>query len=160
MLFDLDGTLLDTLEDLADSMNITLEKMGYPVHPVERYKVFVGDGMETEARRALGAGGDEATVARCLELSRAEYAKRWANKTRPYPGIAELLDELQRRNIPKAIVSNKPDDFTQLTVKKLLGRWRWEAVTGVSERIAKKPDPAGALAAAAKIGIEPARVLY
>ena len=94
ILFDLDGTLLDTLADLADSTNAALAAMGLPQHPVQAYKLFVGDGIESLVRRAMGPQADDAALARGIELSRQEYARRWADKSRPYPGIPELLDGL------------------------------------------------------------------
>ena len=118
VLFDLDGTLLDTLADLADSMNTVLRGAGLPEHPAEAYKYFVGDGMDILVRRALPENRrDEATIAGCLSRMREEYGGRWADQTRPYAGVPELLDALAARGIRLAILSNKPDDFTQLTVE-------------------------------------------
>src|SRR5208337_4308718 len=92
VLFDLDGTLLDTLEDLADATNAALAELGLPGHPLEAYKQFVGDGLETLVRRAMGAEAlDEVRLARGIELTRREYSRRWSEKSRPYPGIADLL---------------------------------------------------------------------
>jgi phosphoglycolate phosphatase len=161
VIFDLDGTLLDTLEDLADSTNAALAAMGLPQHPLEAYKLFVGDGLENLARRVMGPHADDAAeLARGIELARREYACRWADKSRPYPGIPELLDGLTARKIPMAVFSNKPDEFTQLCVNKLLPAWRFAAVQGATAELPKKPDPAGALAIAEKLGIAPADFLY
>ena len=111
VLFDLDGTLLDTLADLADAVNAALAALGFPIHPVEAYRYFVGDGVETLMRRTLPpeAAADEAILKRAMELQRTEYAQRWHEKTRPYPGVLELLCELERKAIRMAILSNKPD---------------------------------------------------
>ncbi|MCX7028611.1 MAG: HAD hydrolase-like protein, partial [Spirochaetes bacterium] len=111
VLFDLDGTLLDTLEDLADAVNAVLSSFGFPSHPVDAYRYFVGDGVETLMRRTLPAGTatDEALLQRAMELQRADYAKRWHAKTHPYPGVLELLADLEQRKIRMAILSNKPD---------------------------------------------------
>ena len=90
VLFDLDGTLLDTLDDLADSANAVLRGQGFPEHPVTAYRYFIGDGVENLVRRALPPGRlDAATLARSAELMRHEYSARWADKTRPYPAIPE-----------------------------------------------------------------------
>jgi phosphoglycolate phosphatase len=161
ILFDLDGTLLDTLDDLADSTNLALRECGLPEHPVEAFKYFIGDGVENLLRRAVPQGCDDpATLTRCVERMRAEYSQRWAAKTRPYPGIPELLDELVARGVPMAVFSNKPDEFTRLCVSRLLPRWRFTVVLGAGSRLPKKPDPAGALEIAAQMHVAPADVLY
>jgi phosphoglycolate phosphatase len=161
VLFDLDGTLLDTLEDLADSANAALAELGMPAQPVEAYKLFVGDGVENLVRRAMRCDGvDEALLARGIELTRREYARRWADKSRPYPGMPELLDGLSRRDIPMAVFSNKPDEFTRLCVTRLLSQWHFQVVQGATPELPRKPDPRGALAIAARMGIAPDRFLY
>ena len=161
VLFDLDGTLLDTLEDLADATNAALGELGLPPHPLEDYKQFVGDGIENLIRRALRQERpDDALLARGIELARGQYARRWAEKTRPYPGIAELLDALTTRRIPMAVLSNKPDEFTRLCVERLLPNWQFQVVQGASDNLPRKPHPGGALAIAAEILVVPADVLY
>jgi phosphoglycolate phosphatase len=161
ILFDLDGTLLDTLEDLADSTNAALAGLGLPEHPVASYKYFVGDGIEKLARRAIGGETiDETQLARGIELARAEYARRWDNKSRPYPGIPELLDRLTERKVPMAVFSNKPHDFTRLCVTKLLASWHFQVIQGATPELPKKPDPRGALEVATKLNVAPPDVLY
>ena len=161
VMFDLDGTLLDTLEDLADSMNLALGQLGCPPRPPEEFKTIVGDGVVVMAQRSLPQDRqDEATVARCVALMRAEYGTRWADKTHPYAGIPELLDALAGRGIRMAVVSNKPDDFTRLCVGRLLPRWRFDAVIGMSLATPAKPNPKGVLGIAASLGLAPADFLY
>jgi len=161
VLFDLDGTLLDTLDDLADSMNAVLAAAGHPVHPTDAYRRFVGDGVVNLARRALPPDHrDDAAVRRAVEAMRAEYKNRWDTRTRLYDGIPELLDELARRNIPAAVLSNKPHDFTLLCVRKLLARWSFAVVQGVTDDCPPKPDPAAALRVAELLNVTPAEVLY
>jgi phosphoglycolate phosphatase len=161
ILFDLDGTLLDTLEDIADSTNAALASMGFPVHEVQSFRTLVGDGMETLVRKALPESArDEATRAECQSRLRGEYGRRWAAKTKPYAGIAELLDALEAQGLTLAILSNKPEDFTKLMARQLLGRWRFAAVEGAREGIPKKPDPAAALAIAGRLGSGPASFIY
>jgi phosphoglycolate phosphatase len=161
ILFDLDGTLLDTLEDLADSTNAALAAMDLPQHPVEAYRYFVGDGLEKLVRRTMGPrANDPETVARGIELARREYAGRWADKSKPYPGIPELLDQLTARGVPMAVFSNKPHEFTQLCVTRLLPSWRFAVIQGATGELPRKPDPTGALAVAAKLGLAPADVLF
>jgi len=161
VLFDLDGTLLNTLEDLADSMNAAVGRLGFPPHPLEAYNYFVGDGIVNMARRALPENHrDDATTARCVDLMRQIYTEHWHDKTVPYPGIPELLDALAARGLRMAILSNKPHDFTVLCVEKLLPSWSFDTVQGVSETVPPKPDPTGARAVAARLGLPPGAFLY
>ena len=161
VIFDLDGTLLNTIDDLADSVNAVLSRRGVPTHAVDAYRYFVGDGVENMVRRALPPDvRDDAMVASCVADVREEYGKRWENKTRPYAGVAELLDSLTERGIKLAVLSNKPDDATKVVVRKLLARWRFDVVLGESPHRPRKPDPGGALEIAAQLDVPPANVLY
>lgn len=161
ILFDLDGTLLDTLEDLADSMNAALASVGHPGHPVDAYKKMVGDGVRTLAIRALPehARHDEAAVSTVTAM-RTEYASRWKNKTRPYPGIPELLDQLTARKLPMAVFSNKPHDATLDCVRELLPAWTFARVLGQKDPTPKKPAPDGALLIAAELNVSASECLY
>ena len=160
-MFDLDGTLLDTLTDLADATNHALRSLGFPEHPRESFRYFVGDGIETLIQRVLPRDRyDAATMAECASLMRREYAQRWAAPTRPYDGIPELLDTLTARGIPMAVLSNKPDEFTRLCVAQLLPAWRFAAVLGAGTSFPRKPDPAGAREIARRLGVAPGEVVY
>jgi phosphoglycolate phosphatase len=161
LLFDLDGTLLDTLEDLAGSMNRVLARRGWPVHEADSFRYFVGDGARVLVLRALPEEHrDEASIAACLADFREDYDRNWRVKTQPYAGVAEMLDELERRGLPKAVLSNKPHDFTTRCVSELLPRWRFEPVLGLRDDRAAKPDPGGALEIAGLLGISPEEFLY
>jgi phosphoglycolate phosphatase len=161
VLFDLDGTLLDTLDDLADSTNSALAELGLPSHPAESYKRFVGDGIEALIRRAVPDDRrDPSTLIKCLGLMREQYAARWADKTRPYDGIPELLDALTARGVRMAVFSNKPDEFTRLCVERLLAGWHFEAVLGARRELPRKPDPTGAVQIAQSLQVEAAKVVY
>lgn len=161
VVFDLDGTLLDSLEDLADAMNCVPAEAGYPLHPLDAYRYFVGDGIEALVRRAVPEGArDEATLPALVDAMRDEYARCSANKTRPYPGIPELLDALQAQGMPFAILSNKPHAATVDLVARLLGRWRFATVLGARDAVPKKPHPAGALEIAGNLGLAPAAFAY
>jgi len=142
-------------------MNAVLERFGFPTHAVGDYRRFIGDGIEMLVRRTVPEEHlDDQTLQRCLEAVRQEYSKRWAEKTKPYPGVVELLDELDSRGILKAILSNKPDDFTKLTVKTILPGFSFEVVRGLKPSVPKKPDPTGALQIAEQLRIPPAQILY
>jgi len=159
-LFDLDGTLLDTLADLADSTNRALRRFGFAVHPVEAYKTLVGDGAEMLVRRAAGRDISDELAARLLAGMREQYARRWAEKTRPYEGVGEMLDALTRRGVPIAVLSNKPQEFTRLCVAELLPHWRFAAVRGADANTPIKPDPTAALEIAGQLGVDPGDFLY
>ena len=161
VLFDLDGTLLNTLDDLADSMNASLKRFGFPPNPVETYRYLVGDGLVNLVSRALPADHrDETTVDEVIRAQWEEYNRNWANKTHPYEGIPELLDDLQARGIIMCILSNKPDDFTRMIVQRFLPNWKFAAVRGQREDTPIKPDPAGANEIALQIGAKNAEFLY
>lgn len=161
VIFDLDGTLLDTLDDLADSMNEVLEERGFPPHPREAYRVFVGAGIETLVKRAFPAEHrSEQALAEAVTAMRAAYERRWDRRTRPFEGVDVLLDGVFDRGLQVAILSNKPDDFTQLTVERFLGRWPFRRVWGIRDGIPKKPDPTAALGFAAEIGAAPSDVFF
>lgn len=161
VLFDLDGTLLDSLADIGESMNLALQSLGFAQHTLDRYRRFVGDGVVMLARRALPAGcGDEATVAACVEAFRQAYAPRSSLRTRPYEGVPELLDALAGLGLRMAVLSNKPHEATTVLVARLLDRWNFDPVFGERQGVPRKPDPAAALEAAALLGLEPGDVLY
>jgi len=160
-IFDLDGTLLNTIDDLAGSMNSVLEKLEFPGHPVEAYKYFVGDGMENLARRSLPEDRrDDKNIKKCVEMMMEEYGLHWADKTRPYEGICDMLSDLSLLGVKLSVFSNKPDGFTKIIVKKFFPEIPFEQVLGASERFARKPDPSGALDIARKMGFLPEEILY
>jgi phosphoglycolate phosphatase len=162
VLFDLDGTLLDTLEDLADAANAALSAQGLPEHPLEAYRYFVGDGMENLVRRSVpdSVAADATTVAKVRERLQEEYARRWSAKTRPYAGVEELLDGLDGRAVPAAILSNKPDDFVEEIVRHYFPRRHFVAAVGARPGVPRKPDPTAALEVAARLSRPAAAFLY
>lgn len=161
VLFDLDGTLLDTIDDLANSMNTVLQRSGHPIHGIEAYKYFVGDGMLNLVKRALPEQNrDAATIEHYLAEMKQEYNKRWDEKTCPYEGIPELLDALSDKGLKLAVLSNKADEFTKLVAEKFLSRWKFEAIVGERANVPKKPDPIGAIRISTQLNIEPEEFLY
>ncbi len=161
VLFDLDGTLLDTLADLGNSMNSVLARAGWPEHSLADYKYYIGDGVDNLVRRVLPENRrDAATINEYVAALREEYGRRWAEQSCPYPGIPDLLDTLQVRGLKMAILTNKMDDFAGRVVARLLPGWRFESVLGDRPGFPRKPDPAGALDIAVRLGLSPAEFLY
>ncbi len=145
ILFDLDGTLLDTIEDLADAMNTALRERGFPEHDVPFYLTAVGDGAPVLAERAAPAHArTPEIVERLFRSMQVAYAGNWQNKTRPYDGIPSLLQALRQRSILLAVLSNKPDDKTRICIEHFFGLDSFDFVLGTSERFALKPDPSAA----------------
>ncbi len=159
VIFDLDGTLLDTLDDLADSMNAVLCRLNCPPHKKDAYKYFVGDGLHTLARRVLPAD-QQKQVEHCAKEMLKEYSKRWADKTSLYAGIDQLLNGLLEKEFKLAILSNKPDAYTQKTAQKFLNSWPFSIILGARDHVPKKPDPAGAIEIARTLNLPPAQCLY
>ncbi|HXZ91079.1 MAG TPA: HAD family hydrolase [Candidatus Dormibacteraeota bacterium] len=161
VLFDLDGTLLNTLDDLADSMNASLKRFGFPPHPAATYRYLVGDGLVNLVSQALPEQHrDEATISKVATAQWEEYGRKWANKTQPYEGVPELLDALQERGIAISVLSNKPDDFTHIIVQKFLSNWKFAVVRGQNKDTPIKPNPSGANQIALKLGIPNSKFLY
>ena len=162
VIFDLDGTILDTIEDLTDAMNAALAAMGYPERTIAECKRLVGDGLETYVRRALppGAGDDPQVAARLKELMRAEYKVRQDKKTKPFEGIDEMLDSLDRLEIPLAVLSNKPHDSTLAVMERYFPGRNFRVIFGARNGIPVKPDPAAALEIAQLMDITPGDFAY
>ncbi len=149
VIFDLDGTLLDTVEDIGHAANEALGSKGLPIHPIPSYLDFVGHGSLELMRRAAANpvhGETEETVVIELEAAfQAAYESHWSRATRPYPGIEELLDSIAEKGLPMAVLSNKPHRFTLKCVESLLHRWTFSPIFGQRVDVAKKPDPTAAL---------------
>ncbi len=162
IIFDLDGTLLDTLQDLALSVNAVLRQKGYSEHDVDAYRYFVGDGIEKLAERAFPAGSFAGNIDfnAAVQEIKEEYGRRWADNTRPYPGVPELLNFLEENQIPKAIFSNKPHEFALLTVDVLLPGWSFFDIIGIRAGIPRKPDPQGAMQIANALQLNPREIIY
>jgi phosphoglycolate phosphatase len=162
VLFDLDGTLLDTLEDIADSMNAVLDGLGYAVHDRDAYRYFVGDGVENLVRRTVpeNVRMDEERVRSVATMMRAEYGRRWKDKTRLYGGIPELLDGLLSKGIRLAILSNKPHAAVLEVVDHFFGKWHFDAALGARPGVPIKPDAGAALEVCRNLALPPAAFLY
>ena len=161
VIFDLDGTLIDSLGDLADAMNTVLERMGHPTHPREDYRYFIGDGIENLVRRTLPPEAISNTnIPEVVSLMRKEYATRWTATTRPFPGIPELLAELDARSITTAVLSNKPDGPTKQIVGELFPDNPFAVVRGAVEGVPLKPDPTSSFDVLSTLGVPAERTVY
>jgi len=161
VLFDLDGTLLDTLEDLGQAANRVLESRGFKPHEVDVYRYFIGDGVKMLVTRALPKEQrNETVIDACVAEFREDYGRNSMVTTKPYKGIPELLDQLGARKLKLAILSNKPHDLTGRIVAELLPDWNFSAVLGQRDNVPRKPDPCGALEIAGLLSIPPASFLY
>jgi phosphoglycolate phosphatase len=146
VVFDLDGTLLDTLADISDAANRVLVDLGFPTHPHDAYRRFIGDGVPMLFRRALPDGSaTDSLAAQCADAFRSAYEQTWNVHTRLYDGIETLLDRLLEREVMLAVLSNKPDVFTQKCVNHYCARWPFKVTYGVREGIPRKPDPTALL---------------
>ena len=161
VLFDLDGTLLDTLEDIGNAVNRVLEGKGFPTHELDAYRNFVGDGSAMLINRALPKGKrTDDVIHTCLAAYLEVYGRNWNVKTKPYKGIPEMLDAINDRGLKMAILSNKPHEFTKQCATELLSSWVFDAVIGQRNGTSPKPDPAGALEVVKRLNLSPADFLY
>ena len=154
-IFDMDGTLINTLEDLADSVNEMLAHYNRPPRTLDEVRMFVGNGARILMQRALEST-DENFINDALKYYDGCYKRRLLNKTKPYAGIVELLTALQNKNIPVAICTNKQHFAAVALAEKIFPAIKFTAVIGD----AQKPNPARALEIMEKIGVAPAEVAY
>ncbi len=158
VLFDLDGTLTDTIQDISNAMNRALQLHGLPGWTVAEYCYLVGDGAKKLAERAVR---DRQELAISVQKEyQAYYETHNLVTSKPYDGIPEMLEELQKRGYKLAVFSNKPDADTKNVVAHYFPQVKWSVVRGQMAGVPVKPDPTGALAAAQAMGVAPDEVLY
>jgi phosphoglycolate phosphatase len=160
IIFDLDGTLLDTLGDIADTANAVLDHFGFPQHSLDSYRHYVGDGLSLLMQRSLPVSGDEALQSESCRLFLKLYQERWHLHCRPYPGIVEMLDKFVACGANMAVLSNKPHEFTLQFVHRFLPGSVFSLVYGQRPGIARKPDPAVALTIASHFQVSPQSVYF
>ena len=159
VIFDLDGTLLNTLDDLTDSVNFALGEMGYPLHTADEVRMMVGHSVIYLIEQALPDGTDKEIFDKTLALFESHYQTNMRNKTAPYDGVMQMLDKLSTEGYKLAVVSNKPDVFTQELVGELFGKYIPLAI-GRSETIARKPAPDMLELAIKQLGSDPDSTVY
>ncbi len=158
--FDLDGTLVNSLKDLACSFNYSLSQNGFPTHETEKYKFFVGSGIPKAIERALPEENRNAeTIEKCRVLFFEHYAVHFADNTSPYEGVCEVVDEIVKLNLGIAVVSNKAQSMADIVVPKIYGD-TFKTVIGKREGIPAKPDPALINIALEIFGIKPCECLF
>ncbi len=161
VIFDLDGTLLNTLQDIAVSMNIVLERNGFDPHPIEKYRIFIGQGIAKLAKRAVeNQKKASVTVEDIVQELYSEYEQRMVDSTKFYDGIPQLLDNITSKNLPMAVLSNKRDLLTQKLAAKFLIKWPFKIISGARQDYPKKPDPALAIHIVEKLGAAPEECIF
>ena len=161
IIFDLDGTLIDSAADVGDAVNRVLAESGFSVHPTASYYHFMGDGAVELMRRALPEEiRSPETIQAGVAAFFREYEGNWHHKSRPYPGIPGMLDGLTERGLRLSVLSNKPHRFTTRVVETLLSGWTFAAVLGQRDGVPRKPDPAGALDITDQLGLSPPEILF
>ena len=158
-IFDLDGTLLDTLQDLADSTNYALSLHHLPPRTVEEVRQFVGNGVGLLIHRAVPEGTADELEGQVLRDFRAHYLLNMENRTAPYPGVLDLLDALRAAGVRTAVVSNKFDGAVKGLCQNYFGQ-RVEAAIGESQGVARKPAPDTVFRALAELGQAPEGAVY
>ena len=160
VIFDLDGTLVHSLPDLAAAMNATLAELGEPIHPLPFYLPLIGGGIEVMVAGALPPARRTAQrVTRAGVLMRARYGRGALDATRPYPGVRPLLADLGQRRIPMAVLSNKLHAETGQVVRGLFPERPFQAILGLQPPRPAKPHPAGVLELARLLRVDPRRVM-
>lgn len=159
--FDLDGTLVNSIADLCTSTNDALKKHSLPTHPLYKYKQFVGRGIANLVKSAMGSSSENEELFSCVYNDFcAIYNEKCLDETRPYDGIPELLDKLKENNIKICVLSNKADTFAKRIVSALFGENTFSAVWGKKEEYPRKPQPDSIFAMLKEIGCSPEECLY
>lgn len=159
-IFDMDGTLVDSLEDIADCANEALALHGYPTHSYDEYRYLVGHGAKALLVNSLPKGLTTERIAEVIPDMRRIYEAGWAKKTKPYGGMLETLTKLQSADIRLAVLSNKPHSMAAAMAPHFFPSIRFEEVRGLQPEAPAKPDPSEALGIAEKLGHEPASVCF
>jgi phosphoglycolate phosphatase len=158
ILFDLDGTLADTLQDLTDAVNAALSAGGFPAHAPSRMRRYIGHRLPVMLAQASGTD-DPNLIGTMVETFCFRYKENYLANTRLFPGIADVLTSLQRAGCPMAVLSNKPDDFTGLICSALLAQWPFLDFAGTRDGYPQKPDPTLACELARRMNRSPEQVI-
>jgi phosphoglycolate phosphatase len=151
LIFDLDGTLINSILDIALSMNKVLEKHNYPSHEIEKYNYFVGDGALVLVKNAMPQNASDEEIKIALKSFIEIYEQNTHNNTLPYEGIYEMLEKLEKLKIKKAVLSNKPHKFTLKYMENIFNNFDFQEIHGQKTDVPKKPDPTMAIEIATKL---------
>ncbi len=160
IIFDLDGTLVHTIEDIAGAANVLFEHHGLPQHGIDYYLNWIGNGAVKFIERAHGKPVSREQLIAYVNEFKEIYEKNLHDKSRIYDGVPELLDKLVSLGIRISILSNKPDNLTREVVSYYLSDWPLVPVFGQREEVPRKPDPAGAFEIAEMMEIDPEKILF
>jgi phosphoglycolate phosphatase len=160
IIFDLDGTLVHTIEDIAGAANVLFERHGLPQHGIDYYLNWIGNGAVKFIEKAHGEPVSREQLIAYVNEFKEIYEKNLHDKSRVYDGVHELLDKLVSLGIRISILSNKPDNLTKEVVSFYLSEWPLVPVFGQREEVPRKPDPAGAFEIAEMMEIDPERILF
>lgn len=165
VIFDLDGTLINTLDDLADAANDMLSQHGYPVLPVSAYRMLVGAGARNLVLRCIKAVGsdldaDDPKINQMIGTFKKSYMSRWHQKSQPYPGICDMLRRVKIMRLKSAILSNKPDEFTKKIASRYFGTCAFDRVRGLLDDEQPKPDPSLIQEICKELGLEPDETVF
>ncbi|MFM2370097.1 MAG: hypothetical protein RL619_2418 [Bacteroidota bacterium] len=160
IIFDLDGTLVNSLEDIADAMNTVLQGLNYPTHSYDAYQYFIGSGLRNLVTKALPATHhDETQIDNCYHLMVEVYRDNCTRKTKAYDGIFELLDELKSRNIKLSVFSNKADDLTKEITATLFPDY-FNPIVGLTTESLKKPNPFKTVEISKNFGLKAEEIIF
>ncbi len=153
VIFDLDGTLVDSVSDIANAANSALRASGFSARGVDEYRFFIGGGAEEMIRKALPREATESDVRDCLEGFMDFYRKGYDIHTKLYDGMAHLLGVLCEKGFKLAVLSNKPQEMTSKIARRLLSGWNFLEIVGYGEKTPRKPDPSGAFAVCESLSV-------
>jgi len=160
IIFDLDGTLVNSLEDISDAMNTVLTGLNYPTHTYDTYQYFIGSGLRNLVSKALPASNNsDEQIEICFDCMINEYREVCTIKTKPYEGVVTLLDDLVSRNIKLAVFSNKADELTKKIASEIFPE-HFETAIGLSTEELKKPNPFEALEISKSWNLKPEEILF
>ncbi|MDD3343591.1 MAG: HAD family hydrolase [Sulfurospirillaceae bacterium] len=161
IIFDLDGTLLDTLEDIAISANFALTSLGFTAEETSKYRYFVGEGVFKLFENIFVSNPQpKEIIQQAVQFFEDHYSKQFSQNTKLYEGVSKMLTFLQKRDFKMAILSNKPDSFVKMCALKYLRQWKFDVVYGAREGVPKKPHPEGALDIVELLHVKPNECYY
>ncbi len=159
-MFDLDGTLADTLADIAAAANHAIGLLGHPAIELQRYRYLAGQGLRYLIEHALEGHGTDDEIEQGMAAFKAYYADHFTDFTEPFDGIPQVLDALAATGVKTSVLSNKPDAATHHVMGEVFSAWTFDVIRGAVDGVPLKPDPTSALLVAEQLGVAPQRTAY